>query len=322
MKPMDGVFEMHKSLAIIVTVILLFSLFSIVLAAIWMGKITLAYNPNSQYPTSSVNPQILNPSTPNSNLATSIPTLSPNPATQPQTSEPTSAPASLASPDPSNPTSTFTPITQSTPAPNPNSFSDDFSSQSFNRWTLQNQTAGAGMSIINGVACFTTPIGANGTYSYVQENGFISTVNSTITASQDVYLSGFSGGFTTGNGAIFFLYVIDASGQNGGNIAVGIDGSDVWGLWIGGFPIYNYVFQTAGTLPQIGAWSHVVLTINNSALTVNLAVNGTTVINVIQHQFTDATHSVNLISGIGEDWNSVGKASDLEIDNVRLDISN
>ena len=80
------------------------------------------------------------------------------------------------------------------------------------------------------------------------------TINSTITASQDVYLSGFSGGFHgRATEQYFFLYVIDASGQNGGNIAVGIDGSDVWGLWIGGFPIYNYVFQTAGTLPQIGA---------------------------------------------------------------------
>ncbi len=319
---MEGVFEMHKSLAIILSVILIFSLFSVVLAAMWMGKITFAYNPNAQYPTSSTYPPISNSSTPNANLATSIPTLSPNLTVQPQTLAPTSAPASLSSPYTSNPTSTFTPIPQPTSAPNPNSFSDDFYSQSFNRWTLQNQTAGAGMSIINGVACFTTPIGANGTYSYVQENGFISNINSTITASQDVYLSGFSGGFTTGNGAIFFLYVIDASGQNGGNIAVGIDGSDVWGLWIGGFPIYNYVFQTAGTLPQIGAWSHVVLTINNLAQTVNLAINGTTVIKVIQHQFTDETHSVNLISGIGEDWNSVGKASDLEIDNVQLDISN
>ncbi len=319
---MDGVFEMRKSLAIIVAVILLFSLFSVMLAEIWIGKINLTYNPNPHHSTSSYNPQILDPPTQNPNSSTSIPTLSPKPATQTQTSAPTLDPVTSPSPYTSNPTSTLPPIVQPTLAPNPNSFSDDFSSQSFNHWTLQNQTTSAGMSIINGVACFTTPIGANGTYAYVQENGFTSTINSTITASQDIYLSSFSGGFTQGNGAIFFLYVIDTAGQNGGNIAVGIDGSDLWGLWIGGYPIYNYVLQTAGTQPQIGAWCHIVLTINNSAQTVNLDVNGTTVINVIQHQFTDTNHSINLISGIGEDWNSVGKASDLEIDNVQLDISN
>jgi len=315
---------MRKSLAIIVTLVILFSLLSLALAAMWMGKTAFTYNsPTQQSPTSSLNPKSTVFSTPNQ-LKTLTPTSTP---TSPESTPPTAKSNPIPSPtadETSNATSLNTPTVQPTPTPTPNpnspqSFSTDFSSGNFNSWAIQNQSIGANMSVINGDAHFSTPIGSNNTYSYVQKNGFTSTVNSVIVASQDIYLTALPQGFTTGNGAIFFLYVIDAVGQNNGNLAVGIDGSDVWGLWIGGFPIYNYGFQTAGASPQSTTWYHLVLTINNPAQTVTLAVNGTTVIRESQHQFTDTTHAVNLISGIAEVWNN--ETHELNVGNVELSIS-
>ena len=229
--------------------------------------------------------------TSNSSKSTSS---APNPTAPTPTSNPTSSSTSTSATQPTQPAPTATSTPTATPFPTPtqnpnppNTFSDDFSSGNFDSWT-QYLSPTASMSVINGVAQFNTPSGGNGNmYAYIQRNGFTATINSTITASQDLFVPTVPQGFATGNGAIFFLYVTDAAGPNSGNIAVGIDGSDAWSLWVGGNLTYKYVFQTTGATPQSYTWYHIVLTINNSAQTTSLAVNGTTVITANQQQFTD-----------------------------------
>lgn len=205
-------------------------------------------------------------------------------------------------------------------------FSDNFSTGDCANWSEAYVSSGSSQLVSDGIARFIvpTPIGGNYTYSYVLKDGFTSTVNSTITATQDVYVTKVPNGCPQGNGAIFFFYVCDSSdmGANNGNFGVGIDGSNVWSLWIGGTSIYSYVFQTAGSPPVSSTWYHIVLTINNPEGTVTLTVNGTMVIYVGQQQFTDKTHPISLMSGMGEDWWCTGSGQqEVDIANVKLEIS-
>ncbi|MCL4429760.1 MAG: LamG domain-containing protein [Chloroflexi bacterium] len=205
-------------------------------------------------------------------------------------------------------------------------FSDNFSSDNFAGWSQTYLSPGSTQTVSNGIARFTvpTPLAGTSTYSFLKKDGFTSTVNSTITAAQDVYVTKVPNGCQLGNGAIFFLYVCDSSDISGnqGNVGVGIDGSGVWSLWIGGTSAYNYTFQTAGAAPASNTWYHVELTINNSAGTVALAVNGLVVISAAQQQFTDRTHAVSLMVGMGEDWWSAGSGQqEVDVDNVVLSIS-
>ncbi len=204
-------------------------------------------------------------------------------------------------------------------------FTDGFSSGNFNQWSRSNVTTGANQLVLSGVACFNvpSPIGGSSSYSFVVKDGFSSTPNSIIVAKQDVLLSSIPNGALQGNGAIFFLYVCDSTNLNGnyGNVGVGIDGSNVWSLWIGGMAVYTYVFQTAGPAPVSNTWYHLVLTVNNVAQTVSLEVNGIVVISASQQQFTDKTHPVSLMVGMGENWWSDGPDLELAVDNVQLDIS-
>jgi hypothetical protein len=205
-------------------------------------------------------------------------------------------------------------------------FSDNFSSGNFAGWSETCASYGSALTISDGVAHFTVPTPAAGysSYSFVRKDGFTSTVNSTIVASEDVYVAKVPSGCLPGNGAIFFFYVCDSTDLSGshGNFGVGIDGSSVWALWIGGNLTYTYVFQSAGSTPVSGIWYHVVLTFDNSLGTVSLAVNGVVVIAVAQQQFTDKTHPISLMAGMGEDWWSAGFGQQgVAIDNVRLDIS-
>lgn len=186
-------------------------------------------------------------------------------------------------------------------------------------------SSGASQSVNNGVAHFSVPSPKTGfySYSYMEKSGFTLAANSTITVSEDVYFSDVPYGCMQGNEAVFFLYIVDSvGGQNSGNIAVGIDGSGVWSLWIGGYPSYNYIFQSTGATPARAIWYHVVLTINNSAQTVNLQVNGLVVIDEEQNQFTDKTHPVSLWIGIGEDWWCSGPSFlRIDVTNVKLEIA-
>jgi hypothetical protein len=205
-------------------------------------------------------------------------------------------------------------------------FSDNFSSGNFERWSQTYVFSGASQTVSHGIARFIVPTPAAGTnaYSYLVKDGFTSTVNSTIVASQDILVTKVPNGAPQGNGAIFFLYICDSSDLQGnkGNIGIGIDGSNVWSMWIGGNLVYSYVFQTAGSAPVSNTWYHLVLTINNSEGTVFLEVNGVTVIAAAQQQFTDKTHPISLMSGMGEDWWSDGSGQqELDVDNVQLDIS-
>ena len=105
-------------------------------------------------------------------------------------------------------------------------------------------------------------------------------------------------------------------------MGVGIDGSGVWSLWIGGNAVYTYVFQTSGPTPASNTLYHIVLTVSNSAGAAALMVNGITVINAVQQQFTDKTHPITLMSGMGEDWWREGGAQqEIDVANVKLDIS-
>jgi hypothetical protein len=64
------------------------------------------------------------------------------------------------------------------------------------------------------------------------------------------------------------------------------------------------------------------LTIDNSACKVALTVNDVVVISASQQQFTDKTHHISLISGIGENWWSEGSGQqEVAIANVVLEIS-
>lgn len=205
-------------------------------------------------------------------------------------------------------------------------FSDNFSSGNFAGWSGACVSSGSVQMVSDGVARFIVPTPAAGSYSYsfVRKDGFTSTVNSTIIATEDVYVAKVPNGCLPENGAIFFFYVCDSSDLSGsnGNFGVGIDGSDVWSLWIGGNTTYSYVYQTAGSAPVSNTWYHVVLTVDNPSGTVSLAVNGLVVIDVGQQQFTDKTHPISLMSGMGEDWWSAGFGQqEVAIDNVRLDIS-
>lgn len=205
-------------------------------------------------------------------------------------------------------------------------FTDDFSSGSFSSWSKTSLSTGSNQSIDSRVARFIvpTPTGGNVGYSSLVKDGFVSTVNSTIIASQDMLVAKVPSGCQQGNGAIFFLYVCDSGdlGGNLGNIGVGIDGSSVWTLWVGGSINYTSSFQTIGTVPLSNIWYHVVLIVDNSAGRVTLTVDGVTVISTVQRQFTDRTHAVSLMSGLGETWWSdcIGPQS-IDIDNVHLDIS-
>ena len=148
-------------------------------------------------------------------------------------------------------------------------FTESFSAENFAAWSQSRLTSGATQTVSNGVARFIvpTPQGGNCTYSFVVRDGFTSTINSTIVAAQDIYVSKVPHGCPQGNGAIFFLYVCDSAdlGGNQGNVGVGIDGSGVWSLWIGGMTVYSYVFQSSGALPASNTWYRVGLTIDNSA---------------------------------------------------------
>jgi hypothetical protein len=205
-------------------------------------------------------------------------------------------------------------------------FSDDFSSGTFAGWSQTRMSVGSSQTVSSGVARFVvpTPTGGYVSYSYLIKDGFTSTVNSTIVASQDILVKQVPNGCAEGNGAIFFFYVCDSADLAGdlGNIGVGIDGSGVWSLWIGGNATYVYIFQTQGSLPISNTWYHIVLTVDNSAGLVSLSVDGKTVVGATQHQFTDRTHQFSLMCGLGEDWWS-GCVGPLEInvDNVRLDVS-
>jgi hypothetical protein len=205
-------------------------------------------------------------------------------------------------------------------------FTDDFSSGTFSGWSQTRMSVGSIQTVNGGVARFITPTPVGGalTYSYIIKDGFTSTVNSTIIASQDLLVKQVPNGCVEGNGAIFFLYVCDSADLAGdlGNVGVGIDGSGVWSLWVGGNKTYVYIFQTQGALPASNIWYHVVLTIDNSAGLVSLSVDGKTVVSATQRQFTDRTHQFSLMSGLGEDWWSgcVGPL-EVDVDNVRLDVS-
>lgn len=205
-------------------------------------------------------------------------------------------------------------------------FADDFSSSNFSNWSATLTSTASSQSITDGVARFIvpTPQGGNMTYSYVRKDGFFSTMKSTIIATQDVLVTKVPFGCPRENGAIFFFYVCDSTDFSGnkGNFGVGIDGSNAWSLWIGGNTVYTYVFQTVGPAPVSNTWYHIVLTIDNSAATAMLTVNGVVVISINQQQFTDATHAISLLTGMGEDWFSDGIGlQEVDIDNVELYIS-
>jgi hypothetical protein len=208
----------------------------------------------------------------------------------------------------------------------PTVFSDDFSSGGFASWKT-NLSPGASQTVSNGVARFVvpTPTGGTVTYSGIIKDGFISTPNSSIIASQDILVTRIPNGCSEGNGAIFFLYICDSTDLAGnyGNVGVGIDGSSAWSLWIGGNLTYTYVFQTSGSAPLSNTWYHIVLVVDNSAGLVTLSVNDKVVISATQQQFTDRNHPISLMSGLGEDWWSscVGSQQEIAVDNVRLDIS-
>ena len=214
-----------------------------------------------------------------------------------------------------------TPLAAATPV-----FSDNFASSQFVNWTKTFIDSGSSQTISNNIAHFTvpTPNGVNASYSYILKDGFTSTINSTITASEDVYVTKVPSGYPQGEGGIFFFYVCDSSdlGGNLGNFGVGIDGSDAWSIWIGGNSIYSYVFQTSGDAPVSNMWYHIVLTIDNPSASVTLAANGTAVINVPQQQFTDKTHPISLMTGMGEDWYCQSSGTqEVDVANVNLDIS-
>ncbi len=205
-------------------------------------------------------------------------------------------------------------------------FSENFSSGGFPNWTETYVGSGSRQTISNGVARFIvpTPTGGNATYSYLKKDGFTSTPNSTVTVMQDIYATQIPKGYTAGNGAIFFLYICDTTDPTGnnGNFGVGIDGCGLWSIWIGGNPIYTYAVQTAGSPPSSGAWYHTVLSFNNTAGTVGLTINGTVVISAAQHEFTDKTHSLSLLSGMGEDWYGYGSGQqEVDVCNIALEIS-
>ncbi len=205
-------------------------------------------------------------------------------------------------------------------------FSDSFASGGFANWSQSFMSAGATQTVSNGVARFVvpTPLAGSQTFSFVAKSGFVSTVNSTIIATQDIYVNKVPHGCAQGNGAIFFFYICDSTdlAGNNGNFGVGIDGSDVWSLWIGGNTTYTYVYQTAGAVPVSNTWYRIVLTVNNPAQTATLTVNGLNVINAFQQQLTDRTHPISLISGMGEDWWSDGSGEQgIDVSNVELYIS-
>lgn len=205
-------------------------------------------------------------------------------------------------------------------------FWDDFSGGTFAGWSQTKMSSGASQTVNGGIARFVvpTPIGGAVSYSYLIKDGFTSTVNSTIIASQDILVKQVPNGCIEGNGAIFFLYVCDSADLSGdlGNVGVGIDGSGVWSLWIGGNATYVYIFQTQGQLPISNTWYHIVLTVDNSAGIVSLSVDGKTVVSATQRQFTDRPHQFSLMSGLGEDWWSSGVGPmEINVDNVRLDVS-
>jgi hypothetical protein len=205
-------------------------------------------------------------------------------------------------------------------------FSDNFSTGNFDRWARSYTMPGASQIVKDEVARFTVPPPSAGTssYSYVVKDGLTSTASSIIVASQDIFVTNVPNGEQQGNGAIFFLYICDSTNLNGnyGNVGVGIDGSSVWSLWIGGSASYTYIFQTAGPTPASNTWYHLSLTLNNQKQTVSLEVDGVGVITASQQQFTDKTHPVSLMSGMGENWWSDGSGQvELRIDNVQLDIS-
>jgi cell division septation protein DedD len=205
-------------------------------------------------------------------------------------------------------------------------FYDDFSNGNLSGWSRTHISAGSNQTVNNSVAQFTvpTPTGGTVTYSAVVKDGYTSTLNSTITASQDIFVAKVPSGCQQGLGAIFFLYICDSADLSGdlGNIGVGIDGSGVWSLWIGGTTNYSYIFQSTGATPVSNTWYHVALIIDNPTQRVLLSVDSSVVVNASQRQFTDKIHSISLMAGMGESWFStcVG-TQEVDIDNVRLDIS-
>lgn len=205
-------------------------------------------------------------------------------------------------------------------------FSENFSSGNFASWSRTFMSVSSSQTVSGGVAQFIVPTPESGTqsFSYLVKDGFTSTSNSTIIACEDVYVAKVPFGCVQGNGAIYFFYVCDSTDLTGnnGNFGVGIDGSGVWTLWIGGNAVYTSLFQTTGSPPTSNTWYRIVLTINNQAATVTLTVNDAALITAGQQQFTGRTHPISLMAGMGEDWWSAGQGQqEVDIDNIALDIS-
>ena len=251
---------------------------------------------------------------------TPTPTATPNP-TPTLTPSPTPTPTATPTPTPkptATPTSTASPTPTPTTPPSGVVFSDDFISGNFNQWTTKYTSTGASQSVSSGTAQFNAPSGGNGVSSYVGKSSFSSTSTGVITASQDIYMTEVPSGFSAGLGAIFILAILDTS--NNGNILVSVDGSQKWGIYIGE-STFTYALQTSGPNPQSRTWYHLDLTIDNPNQKVTLAVNGSTVVSATQNQFTGSTHSIDLATGIIQDWCNNGRTHQLQVDNVKLGMS-
>ncbi len=172
-------------------------------------------------------------------------------------------------------------------------FQDDFSSGNFNAWT---STYG-NPTVSNGVAVFTVTTG-DGAECYAEKDQLSIDSNSVFSLSTIIRFSTIptSG---QGNAGIYFSAISDSSSPENALVYATVDGSQHFGLWIGEWPNYIWVYDTTLTV-QANTYYNVTIQLDNQNEQVKLVVDGQTKItyNYTEYSQFQNSESVDIATGI------------------------
>jgi hypothetical protein len=175
-------------------------------------------------------------------------------------------------------------------------FSDDFLSGTFSAWS----STYANPTISSGVARFAVT-GGDGAGCYVIKNQLPLSSAEVFSVSSQVRFNTIP---TTGQGnsAILFTKIFDSSNSKSASVYAFVDGSQHFGLWIGEWPNYITVYDTATV--QANTLYNITIQLDNINQQLRLIVDGQT---AITHSYTaystfQNSNHVNLIEGIAENY--------------------
>jgi len=175
-------------------------------------------------------------------------------------------------------------------------FSDDFLSGTFSAWS----STYANPTISNGVALFTVT-GGDGAGCYVVKDQLPLRSSEVLSVSLRVCFSTIPTN-GQGNSAIIFTEIFDSSNSKAAAIYVFVDGSQRFGLWIGEWPNYLTVYDTA--IVQANTYYDITLQLDNSNQQLQLIIDGQT---KLTHSYTpysafQTSNHVTLVGGIAQNY--------------------